>query len=115
MVAFCERDHWEAETGLRYCRDPSLLDPCTWAGSSPAKYPGVGTHGPYPGTGAACIISCAGPVDNWLGGEYGVPAPEQTGNQLIAFEDRRMNFAAWDIDLFKVISPRSPEILVSRP
>lgn len=29
-----------------------------------------------------------------------VLAPGQTGNQLIAYEDRPMNFDAWDIDLF---------------
>lgn len=32
--------------------------------------------------------------------ERDVLAPGQTGNQLIAYEDRPMNFDAWDIDLF---------------
>lgn len=32
--------------------------------------------------------------------ERDVLAPGQTGNQLIAFEDRPLNFDAWDIDLF---------------
>jgi alpha-mannosidase len=32
--------------------------------------------------------------------ERDVLAPGQTGNQLIAYEDRPLNFDAWDIDLF---------------
>lgn len=32
--------------------------------------------------------------------ERDVLAPGQTGNQLIAFEDRPLNFDAWDIDLY---------------
>ena len=32
--------------------------------------------------------------------EREVFAPRQTGNQLIAYEDRPLNFDAWDIDLF---------------
>ncbi|MFL5664134.1 MAG: alpha-mannosidase, partial [Ktedonobacteraceae bacterium] len=32
--------------------------------------------------------------------ERNILAPGQTGNQLIAYEDRPMNFDAWDIDLF---------------
>ncbi len=35
-----------------------------------------------------------------IGARRDVLAPGQTGNQLIAYEDRPLNFDAWDIDLF---------------
>ncbi len=45
--------------------------------------------------------------------ERDVLAPGQTGNQLIAYEDRPLNFDAWDIDLFYEEKPYPVQVVTS--